>query len=65
MGAGGRAGVIPETAVISLVPEGEFDHDVVASFCHFVWFFAPLNQVSSGSPTTPAPSSLTSNRPML
>ncbi len=33
--------VYPETAVISMLnPEGEFDHDVVQSFCHYVWFFA-------------------------
>ena len=33
--------VYPETAVISMLnPEGEFDHDVVLSFCHYVWFFA-------------------------
>jgi len=33
--------VSPQTTVISMLrPEGSFDHDVVQSFCHYVWFFA-------------------------
>ncbi len=32
--------VVPSTAVISmLVPDGNFDHDVVQRFCHYVLFF--------------------------
>ncbi len=37
----GIARVEPLGAVMSMVaPDGPFDHDVVQSFCHFVWFFA-------------------------
>lgn len=37
----GVTDVRPESAVVSILePEGEFDHDVVARFCHYVWFFA-------------------------
>lgn len=37
----GVVDVVPESTVISmLAPDGPFDHDVVQSFCHYVWFFA-------------------------
>ncbi len=33
--------VSPSTAMVSmLAPDGAFDHDVVQTFCHYVWFFA-------------------------
>lgn len=41
IGADGTLEAEPETTVMSmLAPEGDFDHDVVETFCHFVWFFA-------------------------
>lgn len=31
----------PQGAVVSMLePDGAFDHQVVESFCHYVWFFA-------------------------
>lgn len=51
----GVTDVTPETAVVSvLAPEGEFDHDVVARFCHYVLFSPHPIRADNGLATTRA-----------
>jgi hypothetical protein len=41
IGGEGALDVSPPTAVVSMLePDGSFDHQVVETFCHYVWFFA-------------------------
>jgi hypothetical protein len=41
IGGEGVLDVSPPTAVVSMLePDGSFDHQVVETFCHNVWFFA-------------------------
>jgi len=41
IGGEGVLDVSPPTAVVSMLePDGSFDHQVVETFCHYVWFFA-------------------------
>ena len=49
----------PETVVSFLVPETQFDADVVQSFCHFVYFFASPDAAASWTAQHPGTFPLT------
>lgn len=41
IGDEGLLDISPQTAVLSMLePDGSFDHQVVETFCHYVWYFA-------------------------
>jgi len=41
IGGEGVLDVSPPSAMVSMLePDGSFDHQVVETFCHYVWFFA-------------------------